>query len=177
MATVIKGKGFKVTIKLDTLKAIADPKKIMNAKTQKDLGSKTLDAIKDRVAIGLSPVKGVRRYMAYASTRNGKGYPNTPDIQKKFPNKSTRPVNLKLSGEFLDALEHKKKSGGVEIGWFNPTRHIKNLIETHQQGLHPDVPRRQVLPTDEGNEFVSPIQRLIKNIVLRRISEIIKKGS
>lgn len=176
MAIVKRGRNFKVTLDLESLQRLGDPRKVFDSNTQDRLGGETVDAIKERVTNGLSPVRGVARYPGYAQTRTRKPNSYPASVKDRFPAKKTRPVNLTLSGEFLRRLTFRPERNGVSIGWFNVDARTKALIETHQEGLNPNVPRRQVLPTGSGEEFVRSINRLIKNIVLRRISRIINSG-
>jgi len=172
MAVTINRRGLKITIDLPTLERL-NPDNVMNNETKDRLGNTALTAIKSRVTNGLSPVEGVPRFPGYKSTRDGSGYPRTAAIREKFPAKKTRPVNLTLSGEFLSLLTYRVDQLGITIGWFDRRQRTRDLIATHQEGRHPHVPRRQILPLDEGNRFVASIRRSIKNVVLERITRII----
>ncbi len=172
---IIKGNGYSISMKLNKLASIVDKRKVMNRGTQKKLGTLVVKEMKRRIAKGLSPVKGEPKYTAYASKGKGKGYPNTPDIKKRFPGKKSRPVNLHLSGKWLKKLRFRRKIGGITVGWLNPTKLEKALIETHNQGLHPHVPKRKVLPNGPGDDYVASIKRIIKKVVLDRIKSIINK--
>jgi hypothetical protein len=177
---IIKGNGYSISMKLNKTASVTNSRKVMNRTTQKLLGRLVIKEMKRRIAKGLSPVKGEPKYAPYASkgkSKSGKnrGYPNTPDIKKRFPNKKSSPVNLELSGKWLKKLRFRRKIGGITVGWLNPTKLEKALIETHNQGLHPHVPKRKVLPTDPGDDYAPSIKRIIKKVVLDRIKSIINK--
>lgn len=171
----LKGNGYTVSMKLDKLSTITNPRKVMNKSTQVLLGRSVIKEMKRRIAKGLSPVAGEPRYAPYVKERKGKGYPDTPTIKKKYPGKKSRPVNLKLSGKWLGKLSFRPKAGGVFIGWINPTNLEKALIETHNEGLHPHVPQRKVLPNGPGDDYAPTIKAIIKKIVRNRIKSIINK--
>lgn len=126
-------------------------KEIKNISKQLKLG---------RVSTGSSSAVGrlkakkdrLRTLKAIASGKQKKGYPyNTKEFKegKKFP----RPVNLFLTGAFLQALtfafkrtENQKMI--VEIGWFgDPENAIKE--KGHREGAN-GQPKRPTLP--RGNE-------------------------
>ncbi len=171
---VIKGKNFTVTIELDALAKISNVKKIVNSTMANKLGNSILRETKNLVGVGKSPVKGKGRFPAYAKQRKGSGYPDTPDIRRRFPSKKTRPVNLELSGKFLKALGFKKTDGGIDFGWIDPSEDIKKLIDAHNNGLNKNVPQRKVIPNADGEDYTASIRRLIKDIYLQRIRAIIR---
>lgn len=172
---IIKGQGFNIRLKLPRLRKLVDRTEVFNSETTKALGREVVRATKEIVVNGRSPVEGEKRYPGYASTRNGKGYPNTKPIKSKYPNKKTRPVNLTLSGRYLRAYTFRTQRASVRVGWFSPDKRLKDLIDTHQHGMHKHVPRRKVLPSDRGDRYVASVRRLIKNIVLARITRIINE--
>ena len=171
----IKGNGYSISMKLNKLASVTNKRKVMNRRTQNLLGREVIKEMKRRISKGLSPVKGEPKYTAYASKGKGRGYPNTPDIKKRFPGKKSRPVNLELSGKWLKRLRFKRKIGGITLGWLRPTKLEKALVETHNQGLHPHVAKRKVLPTDPGDDYVASIKKIIKKVVLDRIKSIINR--
>ncbi len=94
-------------------------------------------AMKDSIAKGLSPIAGKGRFAAY---KNPSRYPG--DL------KPQRPVNLKLTGDMLAALQAKALSGEtIEIGYFDSVESKKE--QEHRDGAR-GQPRRPTIP--EGSE-------------------------
>lgn len=103
-------------------------------------------------------------------------YPNS--VKKKYPSKQRRPVNLKLSGDMLDALWFKGISGGIKIGLIAATERIKTIFRAHNDQSDPKrrFPRRAILPTGLGETFVPKLMRIAREEYLKRIREIIREG-
>ncbi len=157
-------------------------KNAIDLNTASQIGGTTLFEIKRATAKGISPVKGLGRFVAYKAQRIGKskknaskkGYPYS--VQDKYPNKLVRPVNLRLSGKMLDALEYKfhKARQVIEVGIFDAKQSLK--AETHNQGTQePRVPTRQFLPVG-SQTFSETIKGKIVRIVKDRILDIIRKA-
>ncbi len=190
----------KVTLKFNgSLKAFEEGAVIPRG-TQNSVGQAVINEMKRFIAIGLSPVKGVGRFVGYKATRASQEvkksmvsrktshglvraevkrvlnqsnfYPNT--VKRKYPGKNTRPVNLLLSGDFLDTLDYEVNAKGVEIGHIQASSHTKNLIEAHNEGKNKNVPQRKYLPTGRGEEFADSIMALVKQIYVDRIRQLIK---
>lgn len=184
----------KVTLKLD-------PKlnKMFDRKFQNDLGRQVVTEMKKLIAKGISPVKGVPRFEAYAVQRKSaenrtvaqvqgaKGlnrktsksnslkhlYPNS--VKNKFPGKQARPVNLFLDGSFIDTISYKSSDNKVEVGHIDMDKNTRNLFEAHNEGLNRNVPKRKYLPNKRGEEFVASIKTLIKSIYSAKIRSILNK--
>lgn len=126
---------------------------------------------------GISPVKGEGRFEAYAAQRvSGKPkrslYPYS--VQNKFPSKQLRPVNLSLNGKFRSNITFRVTKDGIEFGHINMDDKTKELFEAHNEGKNKNVPQRKYLPNKRGEEFVVTIMNEIKDIVSKRIKNIIK---
>ena len=185
----------KVKLRLDGLKKI---KKLDHGR----VASSTVDEMKRFIAAGESPVKGIGRFTPYKASRvsseiktfaktvrSDQGnyyrkiakvalskynfYPNS--VRNKYPSKTITPVNLYLSGEFLNSLTHRALKAGSEIGHIKANARTRNLFETHNEGLNKNVPQRRYLPTKRGEKFVVSIMRLIKNLYAANIKAILKK--
>jgi hypothetical protein len=151
----------------------------------KDAGEVAVTAIKKLIASGTSPVEGFGRYDAYGAQRNkikgkkARGYPL--NVQKDFPNKKVRPVNLFLSGEMLDALGFQVKfrlqsfKTRLSIGFFgNISKSLREKIDTAQNGnILKNIPQRKILP-GPGETFTISIQRAIKNALVESIKKSLK---
>lgn len=172
----------KVTLKLDPALERAVKNGVIDANTGKDLGDKVVEAMKESIARGVSPVKGEGRFIAYAAQRSSGGsgessfnkskYPYS--VMSKYPFKKLRPVNLYLGGGFIESITSRAKKNIIEIGHINFPKGIRDLFEAHNEGLNKNVPQRKYLPNKQGDEFVVSIMRLIKDIVSERIKNIIK---
>lgn len=174
---VIRTKGAVVTLALTKLAALTNPKKVTNKSVVADLGRNIAEKSLALVRVGKSPVKGEGRFKGYAAQRGG-GYPEIPGIKKKFPTKKTRPINLFLDGEYLKAItqfKRNKEGDGIDYGLLSGTVLQQKMFETHNEGMHKDVPQRKVVPTN-GDDFVSLIRRKIKDIYLKRIRSIIRSA-
>jgi hypothetical protein len=135
--------------------------------TQSDLktiGLATIQEMKIAIAKGISPIEGDARFPAYKWARASKSeragkYPWSE--QKNHPDKKIRPVNLSLSGDFLDALEARPKRGGVEVGFWN--RKFEKYEKGHREGAN-GQPSRPIIP-DDTEKFSRSILRRIENAV------------
>lgn len=184
-----------VKVKLDGLKII---KKL----DHNFIAGEVVGEMKNFITTGVSPVKGVGRFTPYKATRasnevkqfsktqqSSRGgyyrrlakvalskynfYPNS--VRNKYPSKTITPVNLYLSGEFLNSLTHRALKTGSEIGHINPSARTRNLFEAHNEGLNKNVPQRRYLPVKRGEKFVVSIMRLIKDLYAANIKAILKK--
>lgn len=182
MANAVKVKfNFKIDKKL-----IA--KNIMGPTTSRKIGTSVVRDLKKFISKGRSPIKRGSRFVAYASQRikekrnKRKRYPLS--VQDEFPDKRVRPVNLKLSGEFLKNLTwwRTRLGGLLKIGMSKstgrrsrPSKKILAMFKTHNEGTHKDVPQRKFLPTNRGEQLAVTIERNIKKISEKRINDIIRK--
>ncbi len=169
----------------DTLKSpLKNP---INQPTAFNIGETVRKGILDFVSRGQSPVRDFGRFVGYKaqnigggkakkSSTNPRGYPYS--VMSRYPDKKVRPVNLRLTGEMLDAIKHVFNFGTqkIELGIFGGKAALK--AETHTKGTQePRVPRRPFIPTEDGETFAETIRRDIIAIVKRRISYIIKSNN
>lgn len=146
------------------------------------IGGYIIHETKRMIARGQSPVRDIGRFVAYKAQQIKKkaskdskprGYPY--DLMDRYPDKKVRPVNLKLSGDMLNAMEQRFNFSAQEVtvGIFDQKQALK--AETHNRGTQePRVPKRPFLPTDAMIGFAESIQRGIISIVKKRIASIIK---
>lgn len=124
-----------------------------------EIGSLALTEMKTRIAKGISPITG-DRFQAYL---NPKRYPG-----KKKPQ---RPVNLFLSGDFLQSLKMTAAGGKnafIRI-FFSDKLSIKKE-RGHREGAG-GQPRRPIIPQG-GESFSEGITLALK----RKLREIISKA-
>lgn len=146
----------------------------------KGVGRRVIAFMIERINVGLSPIRGAGRFPAYkaamllndakkaarrlkgADKKNflanqkrslGRGYPYS--VQKEFPNKQVRPVNLRLSGKFLRSLvadeQITPQALRLQIG-FDDAESIEK--ETgHREGAG-GQPQRPIIP--QGSERFTP---------------------
>jgi hypothetical protein len=125
------------------------------------IGKQTIDAMKRMIAIGLSPITGRGRFPGY---KNKDKYPG-----KRKPH---RPVNLYLSGDFLNSLDSKnvRTSKGYQpsIGFRNEKSRKKE--EGHRIGWN-GQPERPVIPSAAQNETIA---KTIEVSIIDQIKQILK---
>lgn len=167
-----------VKVKLDSLRAIADPKKVANQVIQSELGDSIKELSLKMVEVGKSPVKGHGRFERYAAQREDASgnYPEDSETRRRYPLKKTRPVNLELDGSYLEAITRWKPAvGGIEYGLINGSELHEKMFESHNEGKRSDIPQRKVVPTGK-DDFTGLIRKKIKDIYLQRIRNIIRSG-
>lgn len=151
----------KVTTKIVFLKKIKDRLRLSG---YKEIGQVTVEEMKKSIAVGLSPVKEFGRFAGYSGERGG-SYPFS--VKKKYPDKTLRPVNLKLSGDMLNSLDSRSNGTSVTVGILSPSQVEK--ARKHQAGIL--VPQRKFIPT-AGQEFTVSIMREIK----KKLQQIIDRA-
>jgi len=149
----------KVKVTAPQFKSIGS--KLSSDRVQGIIANEVIKLMKQFIAIGTSPVLGERRFTAYKD-------------KTKYPGdkKNSKPVNLFLSGDMLDAITYRVLKSGVKIGIFDSDERAK--ATTHIRGLN-GVPQRKFLPVDDGDKFIVSIQRSIRTLYARLISDIINK--
>ncbi len=191
----------KVSVKLDFMK---DLKQFVNDQFAEDVGDATIMGILEATKVGLSPVKGIGRFVGYkaqeeakklkqvathlskanmksqASSMRSKAKTTSSrgypfSVQSRFPGKKVRPVNLSLTGTMLESIEAIYNKRKGSVTIGIFKGKSKLIAETHNLGTQePRVPTRQFLPTTQGQEFVESIMRGIKEIYRKRLTVIIE---
>ena len=177
-----------VTVKLDfgtqTLRGVNNPV-FLTA-----LGNNVVQSIKGQIASGNSPVRGEGRFKAYAAQRADavSKYPKDATTQKNFPSKSTRQVNLYLSGDFLRGYRFFIESAGAVknffgttvkrilfVGFRNPDERTVKLLEAHNDGKNKHIPRRPIIPDKaKGEQFSVSTQQIIIESYRKQVENTIK---
>ena len=143
-------------------KALGNVKPIDDT-TAKQVGLDVTQAIKDFVAKGVSPIDGDGKFPKYKK----------PD---RYPGKRKphSPVNLELSGKFLNALSHKVVPDvfgkGTEI-FFTNNQDVKE--RGHRNGAN-GQPERPMLPTERGEDFIRQIRKIYQDYYRQRIITVLK---
>ncbi len=131
---------------------------------KKALGESVVTEIKQFIARGQSPVLDEGRFAPYKD-------------KKKYPGdlKASKPVNLYLSGDMVNAIGFKKNDGSsISVGLMTGDSEILKRAKTHQEGTE-FVAKRKFIPDGEGDSFAVKIQRTIRNIQETFIDDLIKK--
>lgn len=138
----------------------------INQSDLKEIGTNGRDKMLQLVRRGISPIANWGRFREYkwagaikqiqaevgkraakkkvGSIKSSK-YPYSK--MGEFPNKKVRPVNLTLSGKFLDNLLVKTRDRRVSIGFFSEP--YDKMEQGHREGANTQ-PQRPIIP--EGNE-------------------------
>lgn len=170
-----------MAVKIDVSGLERALRKISASVTKREIeqiGDAAITAMKSDIASGLSPVRGRGRFPGYKRASQG-GYPYT--VKSKYPSKRERPVNLSLSGDFLDSLRSKAiaqrsdsdgTTYGLEIGLSDPLSRLKE--QGHREGAN-GQPSRPIIPTSaEG--FSQSIQAVIQERFLSLLKAAIKRS-
>lgn len=141
-------------------------KKPIDKRTAESLGTQVVIQMRKLIAAGISPIKSVGRFPRY---KNPKRYPGD--------RKAKSPVNLKLSGDFLDALQPEVSPGPagyqVTIGYEGKREELKE--QGHREGAN-GQPSRPTIPSKRlGEEFAATIERIIMGVYRDRIRQILRK--
>lgn len=135
--------------------------------TQKEceqIGQAVIAAMKQSIASGNSPIAGWGRFPAY---KDPKRYPGN--------HKPKSPVNLKLSGDFLNSLTYSifpHKSGrGFEVAFFyrGSDQNIKEV--GHRRGANTQPQRPTIPDASQGEKF----SRLVEDAYMRVASQVVKR--
>lgn len=135
----------------------------IDSDTASDIGTEIIKQMKSRIAAGISPIDGRGKYERYKDP-------------KKYPGKQKpkSPVNLELTGKFLDALSYELKSGdsGVET-YIYYSGDKENLKEKgHRVGAN-GQPSRPTIPGN-GEKFDAVITKTFTDIYKKRILDVLK---
>lgn len=150
---------------------VALAKELKEAPIDKDtasqIGQDVTEKMVSSITKGISPIRGAGRFPAY---KNKNKYPG--DL------KPARPVNLKLTGDFLNDLTYKVTKGKygykTEIS-YGAAGSLSDLKESgHRDGVNGQL-KRPTIPAI-GEQFIVAIERLYTKIFKERIRDLIKKS-
>jgi len=114
---------------------------------------------KRMVDAGISPVKGKGRFKKYSESYS-------KQIKRgKVQGKSTRPVNLKVTGKMMKSLEYKKITNGVRILFTDEKALYHNKL-----GAGKSKVKRRIMPIDEGEEYSRVITSRLTNAFRKLMS-------
>lgn len=138
----------------------------IDRRTAAQVGTKTVVEMRRDIAKGISPVRGRRRFPAY---KNPKKYPGK--------RKGARPVNLKLTGQFLRALRSVVLSSRGPSGFVTSIGYRGRLAQVKEQGHREGANQQRKRPTipQRGEELNVRINRELLKIYRKRLSRLISK--
>lgn len=153
---------FKISKKLE--KALKDMKKPIDKETARAVGEAVVEGMKALIAKGQSPIAGNGRFPAY---KDPKKYPGT--------RKPKSPVNLKLTGDFLDDLIYRLVThpSGYAASIRYATSESRDKELGHREGAN-GQPKRPTLPTGSGEDLSKSIKSEVTKILTDRILEVLK---
>lgn len=141
----------------------------IDKETAEAMGEAAIREMKSLIADGKSPVEGVGKFLPYKD----------PD---KYPGKrkAASPVNLKLSGDFLESLTQKAKPDdagfATELFYEGSDRNgVSNEIKEkgHAAGANRQ-PKRPTLPVKKGSTFAQSVRLAFSKIAKERILRVLK---
>lgn len=150
----------KIQVKVDTRKLKSNLGKVNHA-LNKATSIVLPPLITKSIQSGLSPVKGVGRFVKYSTsyvTAIKKGYVK----DKPRP----RPVNLTQSGTLLKSLFSRYSRDSAVIGFAD------EKADYHNKGTD-TIPRRAMLPTSSGEEFNASITLRLRQVATAVINKIL----
>ena len=154
---------FEVNMSKALQKALRNSAKPIDTATAKEVGQAVVSKMKSLIAVGSSPIDGKGKFPKY---KDPKRYPGK--------RKAHSPVNLHLSGKFLEALKSDVISGnygyGASIFFEGDDQEIKE--KGHREGAN-GQPKRPTIPASKGQEFVASIEILYTNIFRNRILRVL----
>lgn len=140
-------------------------KKPIDKSTAEKVGATVVSMMKQMISKGLSPIKGNGRFPAYKD----------PD---KYPGKrkNKRPVNLYLTGEFLDSLKFIPKSSksGFDTVIYYDGKESELKEQGHREGAN-GQPLRPTIPQG-GEKFAETIRIAFSKIYRQRLKDLKAKA-
>ena len=137
--------------------------------------------MKRLIEFGISPVRGgghkpkYRPYHGSYKARIKKRGIITVNGQKYA--KSLRPVNLRLTGDFLKDLKHRVEKGAkgfeIAIGYRDNKQILKE--EGHRKGTNNQRKRPTIPVPQKGEKFSPTVINKFREVVLRSIKKISKR--
>ena len=138
----------------------------ITSKVAKEVGSTVVKEMKRMIAAGLSPIREKGRFEGYRG-----GYLDA--IRKgRLRGKRERPVNLKLSGDFLKSLTSSVRLNGGTVIYFNSAKSRKK--EQGHREEHNNQAKRPIIPQG-SEEFAVSIMRKIEKIYTQRIIDVLNR--
>jgi len=168
----VKKINLKITKDLD--KSIKNFQNKMDASLAISIGINVVNEMTILAKKGISPIGRGARFPAYKATalaakERRNRYPFNQ--RNKFPSKRARPVNLTLSGDFLNDLTFRVKRVGakisIQIGFFGRKSAIKE--KGHREGAN-GQPRRPIIPSKQ-EQYSRKVQQVVIKLVQKTLGK------
>jgi hypothetical protein len=141
-------------------------KNFIDGATAEKLGAACIYEMKRLITVGKSPIKGTGKFPPY---KNKKKYPGD--------RKPGTPVNLKLSGDFLNSLRSKMVSNPKGINsvkiYFDSEESVNKELG-HRQGANGQPKRPIMLDQKAGEKLDAKINATLVRILKGRLKELLK---
>lgn len=152
-------------------------KKIKSLESQK---KKSIKAFKNKK--NEQSIKSLHYLSARLSKKNieqtkAKNYPYS--VQKKYPGKKVRPVNLELSGDMLKMFTFDVVGKNqVNVGMIHADGKILTIAIAHNEGpTNGAFPQRKFIASKEGEDYAVSIQREVKALFSAAIDRVISESN
>jgi hypothetical protein len=149
------------------IKKLGGLKAIITKKDADEIGRNCVEAMLEMIGKGTSPIQGNGRFPRY---KNKLRYPGKANNKR---GKLNSPVNLKLTGQFLNALNYKvmktKEGYSVSIGFDD--RLAQKKEQGHREGVN-GQPERPTIPQPKNGETFA---RLVQQEYLTVIEAAVKR--
>lgn len=154
---------------LDKIQELSEP---VNQRTAREVAREVVDKMREVIASGKSPILGNGQFEPYRGQYRSRiqKYGRIDGYSKKL-----RPVNLTLSGKFLESLKgsvQKVRSGYAAAIGFSDKKSQK-MEQGHREGANGQA-ERPVIP-QSGEKFSLVIQNVYLDIINERIATIAKR--
>lgn len=146
-----------------TLKLKESVKKVKDS-IRRESFDELIEAIKNVIRKGISPVEGAGRFTRYSESYRDaikKGYEVVSDKQGKVS-----PVDMTLSGDMLRSLKSKPGDEGRVLEFEDEKADYHN-----NQGAGKAKTIRRLLPTENGEKFSNVVQ----NKFVKAVKDLVKK--
>jgi hypothetical protein len=154
---------------LDKIQELSEP---IGQRTAREVSREVVEKMREVIASGKSPILGNGSFEPYRGQYRARiqKYGRVNGYSKKL-----RPVNLTLSGKFLESLKgsvQKVKSGYAAVIGFSDKKSQK-MEQGHREGANGQA-ERPVIP-QSGEKFSTIIQKVYVDIINERIATIAKR--
>jgi hypothetical protein len=159
------------TALINLRKFVKDIPKSIDDRTTKIIALSVREKMLDLISRGISPILGNGRFPGYKRAGDKDGYPK--NVRKKFPDKRNRPVNLFLSGDFLESIKASGRNLIVKIEITGSKNKLKEQGHRERAG---GQPARPIIPS-ENEEFNATIKQMILKMMKAAVKSAVKRGA
>lgn len=158
---------------LDKIKDIQEP---VDSRIAKNVANSVVEEMKKEISVGKSTIAGRGKFEAYRGEykKRIQRYGAVSSGGAKY-SKKLKPVNLKVSGNFLESLKgstEKSKNGYAAVISINGVKNIK-IEQGHRDGANGQA-ERPIIPINK-ERFVTSIQKVYLRLINEAIARISKR--